>query len=207
MKKLLVVLAAALLSAYAFADEIHLGTYIPMVRSEIDSDKGDTDFDTTGFGLKFDYTRISQTGFTYKGGLAIAYTETDDFNGNDKGGIDYDCGVGLGWTFINDPKMTLSVTGNLGLHMLYFSVDYELWGYKIDVTSLSTLFRLGPEVTFTYRFTDKLGAYAGLGIYYAFGVTSMEMKEHYNGSSHTDNDSYKTTGFVYMPSLGVSWKL
>ena len=214
MKKLLFVLASALLSASVFAGEFHLGTYFPVTKLDVDvdDDADDGDFDASGFGIKFDYTHITDSNFTWKVGTAIGYTKSSDIIDDEKkGGLDYDVGAGFGWTFINDPKMTLSLTGNIGTHMLYLSVtdsEYES-GIKIsyDAKSVSYLFYIGPEVTFSYRFTDKFGAYAGLGIYYSFGSTSLDYKVSGGGISYSDNDSYWTDGFIYMPSLGVSWKL
>lgn len=212
MKKLLVALAAALLSASVFAGEFHLGTYFPVTKLDVDFDDGKEDFDASGFGIKFDYTHITDSNFTWKVGTAIGYTRSSDIiDGEKKGGLDYDVGGGLGWTFINTPNMTLSLTGNIGSHMLYFSAsdsEYES-GVKIsyDAKFTSYLLYIGPEVSFTYRFTDKLGAYAGLGLYYSFGTTSVDYKVSGGGISYSDNDSYTTTGFIYMPSLGVSWKL
>ena len=212
MKKLLVAFAVALLSASVFAGEFHLGTYFPMTKLDVDFDDGKEDFDASGFGIKFDYTHITDSNFTWKVGTAIGYTRSSDIiDGEKKGGLDYDVGGGLGWTFINTPNMTLSLTGNIGSHMLYFSAsdsEYES-GVKIsyDAKFTSYLLYIGPEVSFTYRFTDKLGAYAGLGLYYSFGTTSVDYKVSGGGISYSDNDSYTTTGFIYMPSLGVSWKL
>ncbi len=214
MKKLLLVFAAALLSASVFAGEFHLGTYFPVTKLDVDvdDDADDGDFDASGFGIKFDYTHITDSNFTWKVGTAIGYTKSSDIiDGEKKGGLDYDVGGGLGWTFINTPNMTLSLTGNIGSHMLYFSAsdsEYES-GVKIsyDAKFTSYLLYIGPEVSFTYRFTDKLGAYAGLGLYYSFGTTSVDYKVSGGGISYSDNDSYTTTGFIYMPSLGVSWKL
>lgn len=212
MKKLLVAFAVALLSASVFAGEFHLGTYFPMTKLDVDFDDGNEDFDASGFGIKFDYTHITDSNFTWKVGTAIGYTRSSDIiDGEKKGGLDYDVGGGLGWTFINTPNMTLSLTGNIGSHMLYFSAsdsEYES-GVKIsyDANFTSYLLYIGPEVSFTYRFTDKLGAYAGLGLYYSFGTTSVDYKVSGGGISYSDNDSYTTTGFIYMPSLGVSWKL
>ncbi|HBB13891.1 MAG TPA: hypothetical protein DCZ76_06385 [Treponema sp.] len=212
MKKLLLALVAALLSASVFAGEFHLGTYFPVTKLDVDFDDGKEDFDASGFGIKFDYTHITDSNFTWKVGTAIGYTRSSDIiDGEKKGGLDYDVGGGLGWTFINTPNMTLSLTGNIGSHMLYFSAsdsEYES-GVKIsyDAKFTSYLLYIGPEVSFTYRFTDKLGAYAGLGLYYSFGTTSVDYKVSGGGISYSDNDSYTTTGFIYMPSLGVSWKL
>ena len=212
MKKLLLVLASALLSASVFAGEFHLGTYFPVTKLDVDFDDGKEDFDASGFGIKFDYTHITDSNFTWKVGTAIGYTRSSDIiDGEKKGGLDYDVGGGLGWTCINTPNMTLSLTGNIGSHMLYFSAsdsEYES-GVKIsyDAKFTSYLLYIGPEVSFTYRFTDKLGAYAGLGLYYSFGTTSVDYKVSGGGISYSDNDSYTTTGFIYMPSLGVSWKL
>ncbi|MBP5575952.1 MAG: hypothetical protein J6X67_04215 [Treponema sp.] len=212
MKKLLVAFAVALLSASVFAGEFHLGTYFPMTKLDVDFDDDNEDFDASGFGIKFDYTHITDSNFTWKVGTAIGYTRSSDIiDGEKKGGLDYDVGGGLGWTFINTPNMTLSLTGNIGSHMLYFSAsdsEYES-GVKIsyDAKFTSYLLYIGPEVSFTYRFTDKLGAYAGLGLYYSFGTTSVDYKVSGGGISYSDDDSYTTTGFIYMPSLGVSWKL
>lgn len=212
MKKLLVAFVAALLASSVFAGEFHLGAYFPVTRLDVDFDDGKEDFDASGFGIKFDYTHITDSNFTWKVGTAIGYTRSSDIiDGEKKGGLDYDVGGGLGWTFINTPNMTLSLTGNIGSHMLYFSAsdsEYES-GVKIsyDAKFTSYLLYIGPEVSFTYRFTDKLGAYAGLGLYYSFGTTSVDYKVSGGGISYSDNDSYTTTGFIYMPSLGVSWKL
>lgn len=212
MKKLLVAFVAALLASSVFAGEFHLGAYFPVTRLDVDFDDGKEDFDASGFGIKFDYTHITDSNFTWKVGTAIGYTRSSDIiDGEKKGGLDYDVGGGLGWTFINTPNMTLSLTGNIGSHMLYFSAsdsEYES-GVKIsyDANFTSYLLYIGPEVSFTYRFTDKLGAYAGLGLYYSFGTTSVDYKVSGGGISYSDNDSYTTTGFIYMPSLGVSWKL
>ena len=212
MKKLLVAFVAALLASSVFAGEFHLGAYFPVTRLDVDFDDGKEDFDASGFGIKFDYTHITDSNFTWKVGTAIGYTRSSDIiDGEKKGGLDYGVGGGLGWTFINTPNMTLSLTGNIGSHMLYFSAsdsEYES-GVKIsyDANFTSYLLYIGPEVSFTYRFTDKLGAYAGLGLYYSFGTTSVDYKVSGGGISYSDNDSYWTDGFIYMPSLGVSWKL
>ncbi len=205
MKKLLVVLAAAFLATSVFAGELHFGTYFPVTKLDVDSDSDDDDFDANGFGIKFDYTHITDSNFTWKVGTAIGYTRSKDIvDGETKGGIDYDVGGGLGWTFINDPKMTLSLTGNIGSHVMYFSVSED----DIDAKINTYLFYLGPEISFTYRFTDKMGVYAGLGLYYSFGTTSMDIDIDLGGGLKASvDDSYSTKGFIYMPSLGVSWKL
>ncbi|MBR6142677.1 MAG: autotransporter domain-containing protein [Treponema sp.] len=212
MKKLLVALAAALLSASVFAGEFHLGTYFPVTKLDVDVDDdiGNGDFDASGFGIKFDYTYVADSNFTWKVGTAIGYTRSGDIidKADEKaGGLDYDVGTGLGWTFINAPKMTLSLTGNLGLHMLYVDASEDIEGITIEEDVFSMLFYIGPEVTFAYRFTDSFGLYAGLGIYYSFGSTDIDISTKVSGYKNSSNDSYWTDGFIYMPSLGVSWKL
>ena len=207
MKKLLVYLAGLLFAASVFAGELHVGTYFPVSRLNVDFDEGDGDFDSSGFGIKADYTNIFDSGFTLKGGVALSYiTSKDVIDGEKEGGIDYDAGIGLGYSFLNTENLTLSLTGNLGLHMQYFSASDTIDDVKIDATVLSTLFYLGPELNCTYRFTDSFGIYAGLGIYYALGSSSLDLSMKIGGIKISDSDSYKTTGWIYMPSVGVSWK-
>ncbi|MBQ2356706.1 MAG: hypothetical protein II397_12945, partial [Treponema sp.] len=71
MKKLLLGFVAALLSASVFAGEFHLGTYFPVTKLDVDFDDGKEDFDASGFGIKFDYTHITDSNFTWKVGTAI----------------------------------------------------------------------------------------------------------------------------------------
>ncbi|WP_191013562.1 hypothetical protein [Treponema zioleckii] len=209
MKKLLALAAVAIFSVSAlFAENtFHVGTYFPITNLTVSDDDTDseTDFSSTGVGAFFDYTHVANGGFTFKIGTGIAYASTSDVksyvNNEDLSGVDFDFFVGLGGSPIHNEKMTLSITGNTGLRVQNLSKTETFLGSEITTDTLSILFFIGPEVSYTIRFNEHVGLFGNLGVLYNVGVAAFK---------EIDDDvrvGYAATGFNIQPKIGVAFTL
>lgn len=206
MKKVLAFAAAALLCLPAiFAENtVHFGMNFPISKATVDVDGNDAKANSTGFDVWADFTHVSENGFTWKAGLGVGSSSNDDIFEEDIDSIDFDLSAGFGYSFIHDEKMTLSLTGNLGL----FAQGYEL---EKDYGVISTewkysplVFYIGPEVSFTYRFTEHFGAFANFGIFYQVGNTEYTI-EMTGAEKYKYNETFDLSGFLFEPKIGLSW--
>ena len=222
MKKLIALVAAALLSASAvFAENtFHIGTYFPISPLTISDGDYDADFSTSGFGGGFDFTHVADGGFTFKVGLDFGYVSTDDvksaLKGNDLSGLDFALGFGLGGSFIHDERMTLSLTGTFGLRGQYLwetdSIDLYYATADVDTSVFGFLFYIGPEISYTFRFNDHVGLFANFGIFYNVGVATYDVStSSYSGSGsdkeYNYDNGYFASGFTFQPKIGVAFTL
>ena len=218
MKKIIALVAGLAMSMTAvFAENtIHLGAYFPLDKANYD---GSGVF-STGVGGALDYTHVADGGFTWKAGLGLNTLKTDDVEVDDTkldDGVDFNLGLGFGWSFIHDEKMTFSVTGDFGLRFGGFDkkIDYQIGGvtvaeakYRLD----KIVFYIGPEATFTYRFTDHLGAFGAFGIFYQKSLGDQEFNVEYDLKVKDENvnlvsgkEKMPISGFIFQPKLGLSW--
>ena len=204
MKKVLAVAAAALLCLPAiFAENtVHFGMNFPISKVTADVNGNDTKANSTGFDGWADFTHVSERGFTWKAGLGVGSSSSDDIFEDDCHTIDFDLSTGFGYSFIHDEKMTFSLTGNLGL----FAQDYELekdYGVVSIESKCSPLaFYIGPEASFTYRFTEHFGAFANFGIFYQIGIAEYTIEIKGAGKYEETVD---LSGFLFEPKIGLSW--
>ena len=221
MKKIIALVAAAALSATAaFAEKtIHIGVQFPFsdlnisgfsVPVEIDSsgntivvDGAGGDFSSSGAGGSLGYTYVADSGFTSKFGVGLAGISTSDIrtiSGKNLAGLELDLGLGFGGSFIHNERMTLSLTGDLGLRMRYFSWtdSYEISGddYDVDMDILSPVFFIGPELSYTFRFGEHVGMFVSLGYFYNIGIL-------FYGDGIDDSD-FTVSGFSFQPKFGLS---
>lgn len=220
MKKFIALVGAALLSAVVFAENtMHFGAYFPLASFKASPEDEDytVDLGESGVGGSFDYTHVADGGFTFKVGVGLAHVSTSDvvsaINGDDLGGVDFDTVFGWGGSFIHDERMTLSFTGNLGFRIQSLSASEDVKvsgvtvarGYETDFFSI--LCYIGPEISYTYRFNDHLGAFANFGIFYNIGYSYYSTSDvEYNGTTlyYGDDDTIITKGFIFQPKLGIS---
>ena len=223
MKKIIALVAAAALSATAaFAEKtIHIGVQFPFSDlsasgfadpAEIDgntivADGVGGDFSTSGAGGSFGYTYVADSGFTSKFRVGLAGISTSDIktiSGKNLAGLELDLGLGFGGSFIHNERMTLSLTGDLGLRMRYFSWtdSYEISGddYDVDMEILSPVFFIGPELSYTFRFGEHVGMFVSLGYFYNIGMFACQYNQR-------DASDFTVSGFSFQPKFGLSISL
>lgn len=198
MKKILALVAASLLSFSSFAENtFHVGAFFPVTILDID---GESVVAETA-GAAFDFTHVADCGFTFKAGAGFGFglSDIEDAKGDDLTWFDLDFSAGFGGSFIHDEKMTLSLLGDIGLRIQGGGESAD--GNGVDY--IPVMFYFGPEVSFTYRFTPHVGLFANLGVFYAIGSTSVELKT----ASETVSDDLSTSGFIVQPKFGVAFTL
>lgn len=213
MKKIFAfVFAAAACAFSAFADNaLNIGSYYPVAALSFD----DENVTTAGAGVSLDYTHVSDGGFTWKIGSAIAVISTEDIktvSGEDEmGGIDFDFGAGFGYAFVNDDFLNVSLFGDIGIRGQSVIEDAQITvaDNRYDVVQEVTagLFYIGPEISVTFKFAKHFGLFANIGLFYATGSTDCKVTYELNGreiSTMGTSDSYETSGLIFQPKFGVS---
>ena len=206
MKKLIFLVAAALLSATAFCAEHTLGLGITFPVSSLNFKDSDDEFDEditqTGVGVDLTYLFISDSGFTGKADFAFEKISASDFEENPDEGLNCVFDFGIGYTFLRDEKFSLSALGMFG-----FSLGAYNW-YDDPVTEslLMKTLDFGVDVVGKFKFTNHLGAFANLGLRYSIDAGSKYEVEFRASAHEEDFDiGLKTQGFRFIPTLGVSW--
>lgn len=200
MKKLIALAAALLLSASAvFAENaFHFGLAIPLGSVTLEND---AEFSSTAYDFYADWTHIADGGFTFGfnfAGGSGSLSGDGDFK-LDVSNIAF--GTGFGYSFIHNEKMTLSLTGDLGLDFLIGSENIA--GY--DYNYMTVAFYIGPKVSFTYKLLKHFGVFVNAGLYYAGGSFIKENEypmEH--GGTNVHSDSVDFTGVIFRPEFGVA---
>ncbi|MCR5605965.1 MAG: hypothetical protein K6F69_04005 [Treponema sp.] len=209
MKKLVCLLATAILAISAFAENIiNLGAYIPTSKLTLSQNNADVDVSNSGIGGFVDITHIADSGFTFKIGAGIGKAKSD-LNYNSEyfdieidNGYDVNLFLGLGCSFINNGNFKLSLTGNLGFTYDDFSEEtsYDITAY-LDYYEVY----LGPELYCTYLFNEKVGLFADLGIYYNIGSGSYGAD--YNNNVSIFGYDFDVSGVSFLPKFGLSISL
>lgn len=216
MKKIIALVAAAALCASAvFAENtIYLGLQFPSANLSVSgfptaseyTSRGN--FFSSGAGGSLGYTHVAGSGFTFKLGAGLAGVGTSDIrtiSGENMGGIELDLGLGFGGSFIHNERMTLSLTGDLGLRIKYlFKTDSDENGwinYDIYTEILSAMFYIGPELSYTFRFSEHVGMFVNLGYFYNIGNSNYAVRID---DDAPDSDDFTTSGFSFHPKFGLS---
>ena len=215
MKRLLALVATAMLSTFAFAENtVHLGAFFPIHPATLKSDGVSKDLSSTGVGGTVDFTHVCDSGFTFKFDLGLARASTKDLWDESVSGVNFLGDAGFGWSFIHNEKMTLTLTGNIGLSICSYKLEekYTTTSYSSTVVAdrerkLTPIeFYFGPEVAFTYRFNKHFGAFADVGFFYATGSAKLKNKAEALGTKMYDTSaSLDISGLLIVPKVGVSF--
>ena len=217
MKRLLALVASAMLTTFAFAENtVHLGAFFPIHPATLKSDGVSKDLSSTGVGGTVDFTHVCDSGFTFKFDLGLARASTKDLWDESVSGVNLLGDVGFGWSFIHNEKMTLTLTGNIGLSVCSYNLKEEYYttsytGSKVLAERERKLnpiteFYFGPEVAFTYRFNKHFGAFADVGFFYAIGSAKLKNKAEALGTKLYDTSaSLDISGLLIVPKVGVSF--
>jgi hypothetical protein len=215
MKRLLALVATAMLTTFAFAENtVHLGAFFPIHPATLGQDGQTADLSSSGFGVNVDYTHVCDGGFTFKFDLGLARTSTKDLWDESLSGVNFLGDVGFGWSFIHDEKMTLTLTGNIGLSGCSYKLEekYNTTSYSSTVVAdrerklTLTEFYFGPEIAFTYRFNKHFGAFADVGLFYATGSADYKDKAYALGNKlYERSESLDISGLLFVPKAGMSF--
>ena len=119
-------------------------------------------------------------------------------------GVDIECGMGFGGSFIHNEKMTLSLTGNVGFRVQSFvsKEEYSYHGYTVDVETdyLSFLFYIGPEISYTFRFNEHIGLFASAGVFFDAGASAYKV----DIDGYDDSTGLGTVGITFQPKVGLA---
>ncbi|MDY6398851.1 MAG: hypothetical protein SPL22_14155 [Treponema sp.] len=196
MKKLIALAAAILLSSSAlFAENaFHFGLGIP-VGSYSGNDDGD--FSTSAVDFYADWTRIAERGFTFNLNFAAGSGTLKPKDGNFDFDVDnFAFGAGFGYSFIHNEKMTLTLTGDLGIDILSGSKN------SVDITNIE--FYIGPKISFTYKIFSHFGLFANAGLYGTAGSASVtsDYITLYGKSTRTESEG--NSGICFRPEFGIA---
>ena len=215
MKRLLALVASAMLTTFAFAENtVHLGAFFPIHPATLKSDGVSKDLSSTGVGGTVDFTHVCDSGFTFKFDLGLARASTKDLWDESVSGVNLLGDVGFGWSFIHNEKMTLTLTGNIGLSICSYKLEekYTTTSYSSTVVAdrerkLTPIeFYFGPEIAFTYRFNKHFGAFADVGFFYATGSAKLKNKAEALGTKLYDTSaSLDISGLLFVPKAGMSF--
>ena len=215
MKRLLALVATAMLTTFAFAENtVHLGAFFPIHPATLKSDGVSKDLSSTGVGGTVDFTHVCDSGFTFKFDLGLARASTKDLWDESVSGVNFLGDAGFGWSFIHNEKMTLTLTGNIGLSICSYKMEekYTTTSYSSTVVAdrerkLTPIeFYFGPEIAFTYRFNKHFGAFADVGLFYATGSAKLKNKAEALGTKLYDTSaSLDISGLLIVPKVGVSF--
>jgi hypothetical protein len=146
--------------------------------------------------------------------LGLARANTKDLWDESVSGVNFLGDAGFGWSFIHNEKMTLTLTGNIGLSICSYKLEekYTTTSYSSTVVAdrerkLTPIeFYFGPEIAFTYRFNKHFGAFADVGFFYATGSAKLKNKAEALGIKLYDTSaSLDISGLLIVPKVGVSF--
>lgn len=122
-------------------------------------------------------------GLTFQAGLSLGGICVNDFYvKEDIWGFDFNSELGIGYSFIRNKKIVLSLAGVFGCDCSCSSI-------------LQTVFFLGPDISVTYRISNIIGLYGS----FLFGVPVFGF-----GSINEGRENVKAGFFYIKPSIGVS---
>lgn len=229
MKKILSVLAIALMSTALFAktwtNNAGFGFTLPI--SSITSDNEDVnDFFQIGYGIQGFYLGYHENGFTVKAAESAGLATSKDFYFPDNDthfGVFNNIEVGLGYTFIKNNRVTLSLLGMLGLDLSVYSDsedDTDVLAadnsttVKGDYTiSIGTaLFSVGGDLFVSCKLKPNLGLFCNIsGRYLVAGKAFGEQETKYKTGDKTitskeDFGDRDLNGkFRIQPTIGLVW--
>ena len=231
MKKILaavVLIAACITSVFAYNHNFGLGFSMPIstFNTEAKGTNVKEDISQLGYGGHAFYMGNFGTGFTFKVSEAFGLSTTKDIivtlpvsqvTSKAEYGIFSNFNAGIGWTFINSERATLSLLGMLGFSVYAYpkSEDYTVGTVKHEASYTAGIVTLdlGGDLYFSYRLGEHFGLFCNVAGRYiavgsAIGSVTDEWKE--GGSTKSINESYEVGTihgkFLIQPTVGISWK-
>lgn len=202
MKKIICLVAAAVLSATAFCAEHTLGLGLSFPISSLKAKlKGDVaeewedDLSQTAVGVDLTYLCVLDNAVSIKLDLGFDNISSNDVPDDPDWHYDFIFDIGAGYTFPINEKFTLSTLGMLGINYGGYDWTYEINNkdYSFFITIFT--FDIGADVIGKYKFTDHFGVFANLGLRYSINLAS----------NYNDEGDFETSGFRFIPTLGASW--
>ena len=147
---------------------------------------------SNGLAVKLDFN----AGWTYGGDLA------------NKSNFGYvRAAVGGGWAPLATEKYTVAVLGTLGYYRSDAWNDIDAGGFSFEQRNIINAFFIGAEAAGVYRFTKKLGVYVDLGIYVPISPTLNVKYDNVPTllANTLKDDDIDFSGFVFIPTIGISW--
>lgn len=221
MKKFIALFTAIILSLTAFAEEddnrirqLGLGFSVPFYTQNV-KDDGKRQVENLLFDLN--YIGINKiSGLTIFLDTAFGYTTTKDiplFDNKRKHGFGMDVDFGIGYSFIRNEDMTLSLLATYGISM-YDITGNKTFGYKElelkDSIVTGTNSAAGLLFAFSRRIGKNLSLYAQTEARYIIGENESTSYSATDNSDVTYTLSLSrniTDGFEIVPRFGLCFKL
>lgn len=205
MKKIISLIAATVLSVTAVIAEgnehnLGIGITFPISSLKIGDDV-DESLSQKGMGFDVTYLFIHDSGITAKADCTLALVSSSVSGEDPDNGLNWTIDLGIGYTFLRNEKFSLSALGMIGYN--YSEAGFgDSESAKISFTMKTIDF--GADVIGKYKFTNHLGAFANLGFRYSIDKGSSYEYSDYNNSLKFSDDA-KTSGFRFVPTLGLNW--
>lgn|GEM_PF-6947984 len=196
-------------------------TFIPSIG--ISGDLGNCSYDTSAKTQKISFQEFNfidangllvfnKSRFTLRYDVDIGYTKTTDlmkFGDLDVSGYTFGFGLGAGYSFLNTKRITLALTGIIGMHYTDFGehkTNIFISGINCSYKRKLNMFdvRLGYDFETALRFTNHFGMSAGLRMSALVGSLSYT----YDAIENAGNDAskiYDVKGFEVTPRICVCW--
>ena len=218
MKKLITLLAVAVVTAAAFAEEknvtgfIGTGITVPVYRISVDDDG--SRLITGALADINSFTVNRDTGLVATFDLGLGWGTTKDipiYDESQKHGFLFDLEWSLGYAFINTNTTIFSLGGLLGFGGYSFSGREKIM-YEDKTLSNSRVTEvcgeIGIEALFIRRINNILHFYAKTGFAYALGMEETSYYKEIDDIIYEVSFSRYTTGhFAVKPSIGLCWQL
>ncbi|MBR4600054.1 MAG: hypothetical protein IKO39_08400 [Treponema sp.] len=150
MKRLLALVASAMLTTFAFAENtVHLGAFFPIHPATLKSDGVSKDLSSTGVGGTVDFTHVCDSGFTFKFDLGLARASTKDLWDESVSGVNFLGDAGFGWSFIHNVGFFYA-TGSAKLKNKAEALGTKLYdtSASLDISGLLIVPKVGVSFTF-----------------------------------------------------------
>ena len=211
-----------LVSAKKWTNNVGVGATVSAL--SIGCDEKDLDTDNVfqlGYGISGTYIGLHESGFTAKVDVAVGLATSKDVSIQQNNTINLgafeNIALGVGYSFINKPKILFGSALMVGVEMGQYSVesedeDFEGVNYETLKTTLSLLtMSTGVDVFAVYRVSENFGLFANLAARYViFGNSTYEQKYEKSETgkkSYTITDIFDLNGnYIIQPAIGVIWK-
>ena len=226
MKKIFIILAVGFLAmngafAKKWTNNVGFGFTVPISEIGVD-EKGADDIAQIGYGLDLFYLGVHENGFTAKANIDFGVATTKDISLQDNEtnvGVFYNIDLGAGWSFVHTEKITLALTGMMGLDMGLYTDSAEDVTYdgqncdSLYKTIAFAEFNIGGDLFFAYRIKEHFGFFANFSARYLVaggGIDKIEWSyKDSSGRKHKesleDDDTSLLGKFRIQPTIGVVW--
>lgn len=196
MKKSILLFSLFLVFAVpVFADHsLHAGfSFSYFAGKDVQEPYEPVDISMSGFGCCLEYEYVSNSGLVFKAGDSISSVSfTFDTLKNMCSGPEAEVYLGLGYAFMKNESMTLSLTGNAGArgYLLY-------WDSTDSLDRAGVMLTFGPEISFCRRSKGHLGFFVSTGLMYNVGRC--------NNSGDPDWIETEAYGISFPVKAGISY--